>query len=190
MTFPRTALIALGGFAGSGKTIVARRLARQLRAPWLCSDIMGAPIRERLRGEVAAGDAYGAGYEVLFALTAELLSDGCSVVTDMSMGWHAQWECLDAIRAEAPEVTFLPILLRCPYDTCVERIANRHKEDPDKYPPVERFMNQPQLTQVWDYLQAVDRPDVHIVDASQGIQEVYAETWRHISDQLGSRDAR
>jgi uncharacterized protein len=189
MTSNRTALIALGGFAGSGKTTVARRLARHLKAPWLCSDTIGAPIRHRLRGEVAAGDAYSAGYEVLFALTAELLSDGCSVVTDMSMGWHAQWERLDAIHAEAPDVTFLPILLRCPYDTCVERIANRHKEDPDKYPPVERFMNQPQLTQVWEYLEAVDRPDVHIVDSSQDIENVFAETWRHIGDQLCSRRA-
>jgi predicted kinase len=179
---PQPILVAVGGFAGAGKSVVARRLARELRAPWLCSDTIGAPIRKRLGEKVTGWDAYGAGYEVLFALAEEFLSDGCSVVADMSLGWSVQWERLDAIHATVPETAFVPLILRCPYDTCVERIQRRHLEDPGHYPPAERFMRQPQLTQVWDYLEALDRPDAHVIDASHDADTVYSAVRRRLSE--------
>jgi predicted kinase len=185
MSTKAPALVVVGGFPGTGKSMIARRLARQLVCPWLCSDTIGAPIRARFRDKVPPGEAYGAGYDVLYALASEFLADGCSVVADMSMGWESQWERLDEI-AKLAGVQFIPVILRCPYQTCVERIEHRHRDHPDRYPPAERFLRQPQLTRVWELLDTLDRPDILIVDADRGHEEVYADTWRHLSARLDS----
>lgn len=173
--------MVVGGFPGVGKSMIARRLARELVWPWLCSDTIGAPIRARLRDLVPAGEAYGAGYEVLYALAREFLTDGCSVIVDMSMGWEPQWKWLDETAGAFPDVECLPVILRCPYETCLDRIERRHQGDPDRYPPRERFMKQPQLAQIWELLDTLKRSDAVVVDADRAYEEVFADVWRQLS---------
>ena len=185
MTTDRPALVAIGGFPGAGKSLLARRLSRELSLPRLCSDAAGGAIRRSLGDGVGSSDAFWAGYEVLFTLVEEFLGDGCSVIVDMSLGWDFQWKRLDAIRHTCAEAVFLPILLQCPHPICVERVGRRHEESPGAYPPVERFLQQEQLPKVWDYLATLDRPDVHRVDARPDPDRVYAETLRYLSDRAG-----
>ena len=59
------------------------------------------------------GDAFRAGYDVLFTLCEEFLSSECSVLVDMSMGREFQWHRLDQMCRRQADVVFLPLALRC-----------------------------------------------------------------------------
>lgn len=173
-------LVVVGGFPGSGKSVVARRLARTLSVPRLCSDTTGGAVRRAMPDSLASGEAFRAGYEVLFTLAEEFLRDGCSVVADLSMGWDFQWHRVDAIARAVPEATVVPVILQCPYEVCVERVRSRHAEAGDDPAATDRFMAQPQLPGVWAYLEDLDRHDVVWVDGDQEPQKVYRDVVRDL----------
>lgn len=177
----RPGLAVIGGFPGVGKSSVAERLAKQLGAARLCSDVLGGSIRGTLDGVIPGSEAFRAGYDLLFRLSDEFLGDGCTVVVDCSMGWEFQWRGLDQVRAKHPDVTWCPVILRSPMAVCRERLRLRHAADPGGHPSVEEFFDHnPQLSGLWTYLDALDRRDVAYVDGSSAPAAVYADVLRHI----------
>lgn len=181
----RPALIAIGGFPGSGKTSVGERLARQLCLARLCSDVFGNSMRESL-GDAVRGDlAFRAGYDLMFKLCADLLQEGVSVLIDCSLGWEFQWRALDRIRDASTRPVWMPIILRCSREICLERLHHRHIEDPSTSPPAATFVEQNrQLDQVWRYLDTLDRPDAYLVDASRPPDAVYEAVLTYIRPRL------
>lgn len=176
-----TALIVLGGFAGTGKTTHSRRLSSEFRIPRLGSDTIGRTIRNSRGIEQSdAVNAYWVAYDVLFRLCEEFIQAGVSTVLDLSMGWAFQWERLDTIRERHPEIRFLPIVLRCPKDICIERTRIRHNANPTYYDPPETYLNDPKLLAVWEYLDRLDRPEVYFVDAAKPEHGVYEEIKRRV----------
>jgi len=173
----RVQLIAIGGFPGSGKSTVAGALATDLRIPLLNSDLVGITIRDVLDEHhpdpIASSVAFRAGYAVLFALAEETVTHRCSVIIDASLGWTFQWDALDTIIARHPAVGLRPIILDCSSQTCTRRLQARHRQDPQRYPPAEEFMAQPQLAGVRALLDALDRPDLARIDAEQPARRVY-----------------
>lgn len=177
------ALIVIGGFAGTGKTTLCRRLAAELRVPRLGSDTMGRTIR---RSEWFDGDgatAYRIGYDVLWRLCEECLQLGVPVIIDTNMGREIFWQRLDSVRANCPEHLFLPIILRCPRDACIERIRERHASNPTYYGPPEEFMTE-SATRVWEFLDQLDRLEIHFVDASRSQDEVYEDVRAYVTNRL------
>ncbi|NYH92919.1 AAA family ATPase [Actinopolymorpha rutila] len=174
------ALVAIGGFPGAGKSQVAEWLSRELSLPLLNSDAAGGTIRDVLSGKVESSDAFRAGYELLFTLAETFLGSGCSVVIDMSMGWEFQWQRLDAIVGKLPEVSFLPIILRCPRRVAVERITRRHEDSGGTRSTAAQILTG--HPHVWDYLEQLDRPDVRFIDATQEAELVYTQTLKHIEE--------
>lgn len=80
---PRPALVVLSGLPGVGKTTVARELAARLRAAHLRVDtVEQALVRSGLPEEELAGT----GYEATYAVAADQLALGLSVVADMVNG--------------------------------------------------------------------------------------------------------
>ena len=82
----RPALIVLGGFAGTGKTTLSRRLAVDLGLPRLGTDTIGRTIR---RSEAIKGwdiNVQWIAHDVLFRLCEEFLRSGVSTILDMNMG--------------------------------------------------------------------------------------------------------
>lgn len=174
-------LIVIGGFPGSGKSTVAKLLAKELRGARLCSDVLGGSIRDTFGGAVRSSDAFRAGYDLLFRLCDEFLDNGCTVLVDCSMGWEFQWRGLDQVRAKHPEVSWCPLILRCPMEICRERLRLRHVADPRAHPPVEEFFDRnPQLGGLWAYLESLDRPDAAYLDGSRCAPAVYAEALRGV----------
>ena len=177
----RPALMVLGGFAGAGKTTLARRLSSELGIPALSSDTIGQSIKMSQGVEGNAVNAYWIAYDVLFTLCEEFVRSRISVILDLSMGWAFQWERLDAITGRHPEISCLPIILRCPKDHCMERMRARHASAPSRHDPPEPYTLSPQLLQVWDYLERLDRPDAHFVDAARSQDEVYEDVKRYLA---------
>lgn len=170
-------LIAIGGFPGAGKSTAARRLSRELHIPRLGSDYLGRTLR-RARPEMS--EPHRLGFSVLFALTDDFLNSNCSVIVDTNMGWNFQWERLDEIVARQ-HATFVPILLRCPKDVYLQRIAERHRVDPERNASVEQMLQLSHFERLCEFLEQLDRPDVHDVDASGGPDETYARVRRIVS---------
>ena len=104
------------------------------------------------------------------------MQSGVPVVLDMTMGWAFQWQKVDAILQRHPQTRFLPIILRCPLATCIERVRQRHAANPEYYDPPEVYTTEPKQRAIWVYLSQLDRsPAVYFVDADRPFEVVYAE---------------
>jgi predicted kinase len=176
----RPALIVVGGFAGSGKSTLARRLSADLGMPRLGADTIGRAIRGSPAVQGQAVNTQWIAHDVLFNLCGEFLASGLSTILDLNLGWAFQWERLDAIAGAQPDAVFLPIVLRCPHEVCLERIRRRHAERPDRYDPPEVFTTDERIVATWHFLERLDRPDVHVVDAAPGADDVYEEVRRYL----------
>ena len=167
-------LILIGGFAGTGKSAISRRLSAELHIPRLGSDTIGRTIKQS--EGIKDGNAYWIAYDVLFALCEEFVQSGTPVLLDITMGWAFQWQKVDGICARHPHTRFLPIILRCPLATCIERVRQRYAANPEYYDPPEIYTTEPKNRAIWEYLSQLDRPsEVHFVDADRSFEEVYAE---------------
>lgn len=176
----RPLLIVLGGFAGAGKTTLSRRLSTELGIARLGSDDL---IRIVSRSWVLAdriGDVGWVAYDVFFGLAEEFLRTGLSVILDSNMGEAWRWEHLDVIRDRHSEILFVPIVLRLPLETCIERMHGRHADDPDNEVAADVIMAEPRHVQKWKFVETLDRPEVHFVDADRPRDVVYEEVRRYL----------
>lgn len=165
------ALIAIGGLPGAGKSTVARRLSEQRGIPLLASDVIGSTLRHSLAGQVAGGEAFRAGYDLLFELAGQFLDRAGSVIVDSTLGWAFQWERLDAIHQSRPHVRFVPLLLRCPREICVERIDRRYEASDGTRASARQLMAE--HPQVWDLVENLQRSDLRVVDAAGEADQVF-----------------
>jgi predicted kinase len=183
---PSPALIVIGGFAGTGKTAVSRRLSSELYIPRLASDTIGRTIENSAGIKNGQVDAYWIAYEVLFRLCEEFVQSGVSVILDLTLGWEFQWRHLDRIVRGYPRVLFLPVILRCPHAQCVARIRQRYEAHPERYDPPELYVTEPKILGIWEYLARLDRPDVHFIDASGPQDHVYEAVREYVVTQIES----
>ena len=79
-----TRLIVFAGLPGTGKSSIARALAKQLSAVWLRIDSIEQAIRE---SALAPGSVDDAGYRAAYAVAEDNLRLGRAVVADSVNGW-------------------------------------------------------------------------------------------------------
>jgi predicted kinase len=72
---PHPLLIVFGGLPGTGKTTLARAIARENSAAYVCVDAIGHAVR-------GSGTRETAGYDVAYALVEDNLKLGLNVVAD------------------------------------------------------------------------------------------------------------
>ncbi len=167
-------VIVIGGVPGAGKSTAARRLATDLRLPFLSTDTVGQTVQAShgIRARDAV-DAYWIAYDVVFRLCEEFVGVGLSVVLELNLGWAFQWAWLDRLGARHQGVRVLPIVLRCSRDICLERIRRRNATDPSAGAP-ELYETDPKILAVFGFLEQLDRPEVVAIDASHPADEVYS----------------
>lgn len=77
-------LIVFSGLPATGKSSIARELAREMAAVWLRIDSIEQAIRE---SSVLSGDIDGAGYTVAYRVAEDNLSLGRTVIGDCVNPW-------------------------------------------------------------------------------------------------------
>lgn len=187
-------LAVIGGFPGTGKSAVAGMLADDLRVPLLASDLIGNTIKavlaEHAPTPVPSSVAFRAGYATLFELAEEFVRHGSSAVVDLSLGWRFQWEALDAIGARHANVRVLPFILECSRETSLNRLRQRHLDDPQRHPSADEFMRQPQLVAVEQLLaRSTGRISIEstLSDRSPTCSRTFARRLRRRSKMSGDR---
>ncbi len=180
-------LIAIGGFPGAGKTTICRRLSNEFNLPCLSSDTIGRAITESKGIGDSGIDAFRVAYDVLFRLCEEFVQSSASVILDLTLGWDFHWRRLDEIFRRHPRTLFLPVILRCPHEQCIERIRMRYEAMPHAYEEPEYYTGQQRVRDIWDYLEAIDRPEVRFVDARGEEEQVYREVKQYVMDRIQKR---
>jgi adenylate kinase family enzyme len=180
----RPYVIILGGAPGTGKTTLSRRLAAQLRLPRLGADTIGRTIKASPALTDQSITAYWLAYDVLFRLCDEFLQSNVSHIVDVNLGWAFQWQHIDAMKHRYPRVIVLPIVLQCSRAMCLERIRARHAANPSYYDPPELFTTDAKFLRIWAFLEALDRPGVHRVNAAQELEDVYADITDYMRQRL------
>lgn len=178
-------LVIVGGFAGTGKTAISKRLSTELGIPRLGSDTIGRIIQKGIGTDSTQANAYWIAYEVLFRLCEEFIQANVSTILDLTMGWDFQWQQVESIARQNPQARLLPIILRCSLEKCIERVRQRYVANPETYDPPEVYTAEPKNIGIWNYLAELDRPAVRFVDASRPRDEVYTEVRQYVLVQLG-----
>lgn len=96
-------LIIFGGLPGTGKTSIARELARQIAAVFLRIDSIEHAIRESGRAREPLDDA---GYRIAYAVAEDNLRVGHTVISDCVNPWAITRDAYLAVakRAQVPAV--------------------------------------------------------------------------------------
>jgi len=119
-------IVVVSGIPGSGKTTVARPLARELRVPLISKDV----IKEALFGVLGTGDLEWsqqlgrAAHRVMY----DLAADAGSAVLESHF-----WRGVSEPDLEALGQPLLQIYCHCPMDLAIERYMHR-AESPDRHP--------------------------------------------------------
>jgi predicted kinase len=175
-------LIIIGGFAGTGKTAITKRLSAELRWPRLGSDTIGRTIKSSEGMPSHEGNAYWIAYDLLFRLCAEFLQAGISTILDLTMGWEFQWQRIEQILGDCPPTRFFPVLLTCSQETVMRRIRQRHQDKPNYYDPPETYQSEPKILKVQAFLAQLERPDLYRIDADRPFDAVYRDIYEYIMD--------
>lgn len=172
MTSP-PCLIVIGGFAGAGKSTLARRLGRELAVPFYEIDLVARTIADS--PDFQGTNAKGVAFDLFWMFAQTYLENGTSLIFDQNMGESRHWEKLKHICALVPQARMTTFILDCPYELCVERFEARTEHPDLGYVEIHDHKYK------WDYLNDNDFPDAIRIDAARSQDEVFADVMVHLS---------
>lgn len=114
-------LIIMRGYPGTGKSTIARAIARALHASLIDRDIIRQTAVDILGNLPEIGRF---SYELMFALTREQLSLGLSVVVDTPLTYHVTYEQARKM-AQSFHTPMLVVHCQCPPEVQKRRLEGR-----------------------------------------------------------------
>ncbi len=164
-------LIIIGGFAGAGKTTVAKRLSAAYGLPLFGTDALNDVLRAFLH--IDFKQASPLAHETAWSLVRSHLKNDVSVILDANMCHDRTWENVDGIARTFPHVRVLPFILECPLDTHRTRIEQRGRTEPDHLNlGGDAFED---VLPKYDYIRNLRRDDLLRVDADRPLDAVIAD---------------
>lgn len=167
ISFVRSHLVIVGGFGGSGKSTVSRRLSAKYRIPIFDSDTFGKAATAALNGGGQI-DGWAIGYPVLFSVLQENLELGLSAILDSNMGHRQSWRQVDQLKTGLPRLRCLPLVLECPFEVCEARVEQRNLGTPDK-------LELSQHRQKYEFLSRFEYDGLVRVNSNRNVDEVFEE---------------
>ncbi|MBI4032645.1 ATP-binding protein [Candidatus Berkelbacteria bacterium] len=165
-----TRLIILGGFAGTGKTTIARKISAEFNIPLLSSDDFIAGLQGPLGKDFHSTAPIA--YDVLFHILYRHLSNGVTAILDANMCHQRTWDEVDKLLKKVPDTVCISIVLDAPLEVIKERVDFRGKNDPEHVnlggDSLEDVLHK------YDFIRAFDRPGLIRIDSNQRTDAVYA----------------
>jgi len=126
-------LIIVGGFAGTGKTMLSKKLAKHFSITRLGVDDFGRMLKPKKFLNRFDTDCYKLAYELVFASAKSSLAVKTSSIADINMCNPLSWQEIEKIKSQVKNARILIILLQCSFDTSTKRVEKRRLSDPDNY---------------------------------------------------------
>ena len=117
----RSTFVVMRGYPGTGKSTIARAIAAALHAPLIDRDILRQKAVD-IFGDVPLVGPFS--YELMFAIAAEQLGLGLSVVVDTPLTYHTTYEQSKAL-AKAFHTPLLVVHCQCPAEVQRRRLEGR-----------------------------------------------------------------
>lgn len=171
-------LIVIGGFAGAGKSTLARSIGRELALPVYEIDLVARTIADSR--DFHGTNSKGVAFDLFWTFARAHLENGNSLIFDQNMGQPWRWGKLKEICASVPGAELVTFLLDCPYDLCIERFEAR-TEHPDLDEFADMSIHDHKFK--WDYLNDNEFPGAIRIDATRTQEEVFTDVMAHL-DQL------
>ncbi|MFN8439190.1 MAG: ATP-binding protein [Caldilineaceae bacterium] len=171
-------LIIVGGFAGAGKSTLARRLGNTFSMPVYEIDALARSVQSSKDFHGASHEAYGISFDLFFSLALIHLQNNCSLILDQNMGREQTWKNVEKLRTSLPGVEITILLLDCPYELCLSRVATR-TDHPNQVEVTTEVLHSHKWK--WDYLNENEFPEAIRVDATQSQEAVFAEVCTHLT---------
>ncbi len=171
-------LIILGGFAGAGKTTLARRLSTEYNFPLFSSDDFIEATRKAILQEFHAVAPIA--YDVMWHVLDQHLKNTVSLILDANMCHSRTWQQVDEREKRFPTYTILPILLECPLEVHKARIEQRAVLEPEHFNlGGDTFED---ILPKYEFIRALNREHLIRVDANRPFDQVYTEVRKYIED--------
>jgi len=167
---PPPALIAVGGFSGSGKSTVALALAPEigavpgavvLRSDEIRKQLCGVPELERLGPEGYTADVSARVYATMTDRSRRAIGNGHSAIADAVFARAADREAIERVAADAG-APFVGVWLDAPPTTLIDRAQHRLSDPSDANAAVIRQQHTQEIgTMPWQR-----------IDAGRAVEEV------------------
>ena len=173
----RPRLIVIGGFAGAGKSILARQIGRRLSIPVFEIDFLARSINESPDFHGKGSEHYGVAFDLFFSLSRRFLEGGCDVILDQNMGRAITWKNIEELRTTVGDVDVKIFLLDCPFEICLERVEFRRDHPNYSEITIEELRDHKYK---WDFLNENKLPNAIRIDATKPQGVVLKEVLGHL----------
>jgi predicted kinase len=166
---PKPSLIVIGGFAGAGKTTIAKKLSETYNYPVFSSDVINDALRAAQN--ISFKEASPTAYKIMWHLVKKQLQTGITVIIDAHMAAQHTWDSLDELKQRVPKAQIIPIILRANLEIHRSRIEERGRTNKEHL-----NLGGDKLEDVlhkYGYIENLKRPDVVWVNANKSVNEVY-----------------
>ena len=172
-------LIVIGGFAGAGKSTLARSLGKKLSIPVFEKDQIAKNLDNLEDFQKTGLKAFGVAFDFFFAFAEAHLRNGGSLIFDQNMGRERTWKGLEKLKSKLPAHIEIKIfILECPWELCLARFAAR-TEHPNLDELTLADLEDHKFK--WEYLNNNELPQAIRIDGSQTSDKVLNDVMAYFS---------
>lgn len=174
----KTTLIILGGFSGAGKTTVAKRLSQSYNLPLICTDEVNDSLRAVFGYDFKTASPFA--HELCWMMLRSYLNNDTTVILDTNMCNDRTWQNLDALSAELPDVTIVPMILQCTLETHKARIEERGRTNHEHLNLGGEVLED--ILHKYEYIENLKRSDLIRISSDASQDEVYKNVVEYIQE--------